>query len=346
MKISFFQYISQSQRLILYNLIADLLDDGVPLYDAISLICNDDGERVYGRSFIKKLSIIMDKMKSSSSVTDVLAGLVPPQDLTVLNAAERSGQLAQGLRMIISMVEKNNELVSKLRQSLISPVMLFIIVLLVIMGYSLQVFPTFLGVLPLKNWPAVTQSLYGFGVYLSNGGFITILVVSAIVITLIRLSMPFLSGAIRSRFIDKIPPYNYYRVIQLGVFLRMLSTLMLNNVPMVDAFNLMKERASPFMTYHLNAFTQNMKSGRSYKESLDTGFLTNEMLLTVNVYAGMDSFSETVKKMAEKCDIKIKNDIETLSGILKNLSLVTLSVSVVWIFGAIFSLVDKLGSGV
>lgn len=346
MKISFFQYISQSQRKILYNLLADLLDDGVPLYDALNLICNDDGERVYGRAFIKKLTLIMDKMKSSSSVTDVLEGVVPPQDLTILNAAERSGQLSQGLRMIISMVEKNDEIVSSLRKSLISPIMLFVIVLLVIMGYSLQVFPTFLGVLPLQNWPPITQSLYGFGKYLSEGGFVTIMVIFVIVIVLIRASMPLISGNIRSLIIDKVPPYSYYRIMQVGVFLRMLSTLMLNNVPMVDALNLMKERTSPYMGYHLSKFTNNMKSGRSYKESLDTGLLTPEMLLTVNIYAGMDSFNETVKKMAEKCDDKIKTDIEKLSGILKNLSLVTLAVSVVWIFGAIFSLVDKLGSGV
>ncbi len=167
MKISFFQYLSQKNRLVIYNILADLLDDGIPLYTALTLIQNDEGEKVYGTAFIKKLRIIVDKMKSSSSVTDVLTGLVPPQDLTVINAAEKSGQLAQGMRMLVTMLEKNTELIALLRQALISPVVLFIIVLFVIAGYALEVFPTFVGVLPVNQWPQVTQSLYGFGNYLA-----------------------------------------------------------------------------------------------------------------------------------------------------------------------------------
>ncbi len=128
MKITFFQYISTNHRKKLYNLLADLLDDGVPLFDALNLIASD-GEKVYGLRFIKNLNTIISKMKSSSSVTDVLNGLVPPQDITVINAAERSGQLSQGLRMLIAMVEKNAEIVTTLRNALIMPIMLFIVVL-------------------------------------------------------------------------------------------------------------------------------------------------------------------------------------------------------------------------
>ncbi len=345
MKISFFQYISTNHRKKLYKLLADLLDDGVPLFEALNLIASD-GEKVYGTAFIKNLNAIISKMKSSSSVTDVLSGLVPPQDITVINAAERSGQLAQGLRMLIAMVEKNDEIVSTLRKALIMPVMLFIVVLLVIMGYSLQVFPTFVGVLPINKWPLVTQMLYFFGNYLASGGMITILLGALAIVVSIRISMPLFKGEIRTRIIDQFPPYSYFRIMQLGIFLRMLSTLLLNGIPMVEALNLMKERASPFLSYHLDSFTANMKVGRNYNDSFDSGFLTHEMLLTVKIYAGMDAFSETVKKMAEHCDEQIMEKIDKLSSILKNLSLVTLALAVVWIFGAIFSLVDQLGSGV
>ncbi len=214
------------------------------------------------------------------------------------------------------------------------------------MGYSLNVFPTFVAVLSVDKWPQVTQALYFFGNYLAAGGMITILVMAFLIVMGVRLSMPLLKGSVRTRFLDPFPPYSYYRLIQLGLFLRMLSTLLLNGIPMVEALDLMKERASPFLAYHLGIFTGNMKVGRNYNDSFESGFLTHEMLLTVKIYAGMDSFSETVKKMAEHCDSQILGQIDKLSGILKNLSLVTLALSVVWIFGAIFSLVDKLGTSV
>ncbi len=341
----FFQFINQKNRLILYRLLSDLIDDGIPVFDALVLVKNEGGQSVYGRNFIKSLDRIIFNMKTVSSVTKALDGIIPPQDLTVLNAAEQSGQLSNGLRMLVSMIEKNNNISSLLKKSLLTPTILVIVVLFVIMGYSLQVFPTFLGVLPITQWPEVTRALYTFGIYLSNGGLITIFISSIVIGFFVWISMPLMSGKVRNEMLDKIPPYNYYKEIQVGLFLRMLSTLMLNGVPMVDSISLIQERASIWLKSHLSLFETNMKKGVSYKEALNTGFLTNEMLLTIALYANLDSFSLTVKKMSDISEIKIIGDIEKLSGILKNISLIMLAGSVIWIFGAIFSLVDKLGSG-
>lgn len=139
----FFQFINQKNRLILYRLLSDLIDDGIPVFDALVLVKNEGGQSVYGRNFIKSLDRIIFNMKTVSSVTKALDGIIPPQDLTVLNAAEQSGQLSNGLRMLVSMIEKNNNISSLLKKSLLTPTILVIVVLFVIMGYSLQVFPTF-----------------------------------------------------------------------------------------------------------------------------------------------------------------------------------------------------------
>lgn len=324
---------------------SDLIEDGVPLYDALLMLKNKDGEAVYGRVFIKQMNTLVDNMKKSASVTESLTGLVPGQDLMIINAAEQSGQLSDGLKMLVDMIVKSNAISSNVKKSLVTPVLLFVVVLFVIMGYSMQVFPTFLGVLPITQWPSVTKSLYGFGTYLSEGGLVTILLSSFVITAIIRASMPILYGKYRTLILDKIPPYNYYRQIQLGIFLRMLSTLMLNNIPMVDAIELIKSKSSIWLRSHLNSFNDNMKKGKSYKDSLDTGLVTKEMLLMINIYSGLDSFTVTVKKMADEIDFKINSDVNRLSVILKNVSLVVLASAVIWIFGAIFSLVDKLGAG-
>ncbi|WP_269748185.1 type II secretion system F family protein [Enterovibrio coralii] len=218
MKNLFFQYLSRKGRLELYKLLADLIDDGVPLYNALQMLKNKEGEKVYGKTFIKKMDIIIGNMKKSSSVTDALVGLVPPQDLMVINSAEESAQLSSGLRTLVEMIEKNDEISSALKKSLMAPIILFSVVLFVIMGYSLQVFPTFLGVLPFEQWPGVTKSLYSFGEYLANGGMVVIFGVAIGISIIVYSSMPILKGRFRNEVLDKIPPYNYYRVIQLGLF--------------------------------------------------------------------------------------------------------------------------------
>ncbi|PAR92343.1 type II secretion system F family protein [Vibrio cholerae] len=345
MKKSYFQYISKKNRLILYKLLADLIDDGIPLYDALIMLKDKDGELVYGKLFVKKLSMIIENMKNSSSVTESLMSLIPEQEIMVIHAAETSGQLPDGLRMLVSMTEKSNEISSSIKKSLLTPILLFIVVLFVIMGYSLQVFPTFLNVLPLSQWPGVTQGLYNFGMYLSDGGLFTIFLFFITLMIVVMISMPLLKGTIRTKFLDKIPPYNYYLDIQQGLFLRMLSTLMLNNVPIADAIELIESRSSKWLSSHLTLFYFNMKEGKSYQDALDTGFLNKEMLLIIKIYSGLDSFAITVKKMADNIECKIVDDIKKLNAILKNIALIGLASSVIWIFSAIFSLVDKLGAG-
>ncbi len=344
MSFSSLKYISQKNRLVLYNLLLDLLNDGVLLYEAMLMINSDEGRRVYGSRFIDKLSQLIDKMKTSSSITEVLTDFVPHEELLILNASERSGQLINGLSIIISLIEKNQKIKNLLFRALITPVILFVVILLLITGYSQHVFPTFESVMPVIQWPNITQNLYGFGNYLAGGGLIQLFIFIVGMTFLMSASMSRLSGSFRVNVLDKFPPYTYYRMFQLGFFLRMLAALMLSGIPLADAVNLLKKHSTPWMNKHLCQISDNMKAGKNYKESLDTGLLTDELLLTIKVYSGLDSFTETVGKMAGKLELRIVADIKKLSKHLKSAALIGLSLAIAWVFVAIFSLVDKLGS--
>lgn len=346
MNFSFIQYFSPKNRIVLYTILADLIDEGVPLFDALTLINSDEGHKVYGNSFITKLDTIIRKMKNASSIAEVLTDLVPPQDLLIINAAEKTGQLSKGLRMIIRILKLNSQIKTLIIHSLLPPVILFFVILCVIMGYTQEVFPTFISVLPLAEWPYVTRLLYDFGGYLVSGGLITITLVILSICILVYSSMPILRGSVRTNILDNIPPYNYYKDIQLGLFLRMLSSLLVTGVPMMEAIDLMKYKSSPWLGSHLQTFTQNMKLGKSYKDALDTGFMSNDILLTIKVYSGLDAFSEVVSKMADKSEESLISKINKLSTIMKNTSLIVLASVVLWIFAAIFNLVDKLGSSI
>ncbi|KJG56632.1 conjugal transfer protein [Photobacterium kishitanii] len=337
------RFISTKNRHKLYVLLSDLIDDGIPLYDALEMMYSD-GKNVYDKKFINDLSIIVEKIKNVSSVTTALNGLIPESELIVLNASEKAGQLSQGFRLLALTIEKNIEIKKLLLGSLVTPLLLFNVILIIISGYSLQVFPTFLNVLPYEKWPSVTQLLYSFGYYLYNGGYITILVVSTFICFILYKSLSFITGSIRDNVLDKLPPFNYYKGFQVVIFLRLLSTLMINGIPISDAIKLLEERSSRWLKYHLKQFSENMNKGISYKDALNTGLLSNEMLLTVSLYSSLSSFNMTVCKMADNSEFKIIETIKKLTSVLKNISLVMLAGAVIWIFSAIFSLVDKLGS--
>ncbi|CSD07030.1 toxin co-regulated pilus biosynthesis protein E [Vibrio cholerae] len=87
-----------------------------------------------------------------------------------------------------------------------------------------------------------------------------------------------------------------------------------------------------------------MQEGLDYKQALDTNLLDKKMLLTMAVYSELPNFSDVMQKLAIEANINLHKKIATLAGVMKNISLITLALSVIWIFGAIFSLVDKLSS--
>ncbi|EOW5061660.1 type II secretion protein F, partial [Escherichia coli] len=58
---------NKKQRVYLYQFCSDMLHSGLPIYDSINKL-RSEGESLLGKSFIKKLNILMNRMKSSPSV--------------------------------------------------------------------------------------------------------------------------------------------------------------------------------------------------------------------------------------------------------------------------------------
>ncbi|HAS3281059.1 TPA: type II secretion system F family protein, partial [Vibrio cholerae] len=53
--------ISKKYRLELYSMLVDLLNDNIPLYDALNKIQNE-GVGIYDKNFIKSIELIKDRM--------------------------------------------------------------------------------------------------------------------------------------------------------------------------------------------------------------------------------------------------------------------------------------------
>ncbi|MGL4381128.1 MAG: type II secretion system F family protein [Vibrio sp.] len=343
MNIKFTRYIKQAERLKLYNLLIDMIEDNIPFYTAMNVVINE-GKGVYSSSFIKKITLIASTMKESNSLADAFNGHIPNDELVLIRTAEVSGQLSEGLKTLINLVESNEKIKSILVKALVTPVILFLVVLFVIAGYSVNVFPTFLNVLPITKWPEVTSNLYHFGSYLYNGGIVVIVLFTIALTFVIKTLQPRLFGIVR-RVLDKTPLFYYYNRIQTAIFLNTLSALMLNNIPLTDALIIYAKNSSPWMRKHLEKMMHKMKSDSNYKNAFDVGLLSPSSLLVISIYSSLDTFSQTMKKLADKEQLLVINDVEKLASILKQCSTITLACSVIWIFTAIYSLVDKLGSG-
>lgn len=103
----------KKQRIYLYQFCADMINAELPLYDALQKL-RAEGEKLLGKGFAKRLEDLTSKMAKTTSIAMVFEGLVPESELSVINAAERSGSLADGFITTVNVINYNDELRKKI----------------------------------------------------------------------------------------------------------------------------------------------------------------------------------------------------------------------------------------
>lgn len=318
-----------------------MINANLPIYDSIIKLKNEGGS-VIGKSFIKKLNFLLDKMTNKESIASVFDGMVPKNELSLIYSAEKSGALASGFTSIVDVIKYKDQLMAKVIKSITFPMIMFILSLIVITGYALKVFPAFERVLPVERWPFVTSSLYNFGLSLYNGLWVYMLVFITIMTVIARFLMANLTGSIRDRFVDKVILFSTFKQLNASIVLNSLSGMLKNKIPINDALTILNLNANRWLKSHIKIMQINMAKGMNYGDALNTGLLNVHELLNISLYSALPSFHEVLTSVSEKSKVNINDKMDKLAAILKSFSTLILGGCVIWVFIALFSLSDQL----
>lgn len=332
---------SKKERLYIYEFSADMINAGLPLYNSIQKL-QEEGEKLLGAGFRKKLERLLEKMTASESISVVFEGLIPQEELGIIYSSEKSGSLADGFSSLVDNIRYRGMLMSSLIGAVTFPLIMMVLSLVVIAGYAVKVFPAFEKVINVSRWPGVTQALYGFGSALYNGLWVTILIAVVAGVFLLRFMMTHLSGSIRDRMLDRIIPFSVYKKLTSALILSNLSSMLRNNIPINDALDIIMLNSNRWLKSHVAKMQLNMSVGMPYGSALNTGLLGNEELLNISLYSSLPSFFDVLQSVSEKARVDIQVNIKKLSALLKSLSTLVLGGSVIWVFIALFALSDAL----
>lgn len=332
---------SKANRLYLYQFCADMINAQLPLYESLVKL-QTDGSTLLGKSFTKKLGILITKMKNGVSIASVFQGLVPQAELSVIHASERSGGLADGFLTLVSMINYNEMLRKQLVSAVIFPIIMSVLALIVITGYALKVFPAFEKVVPINRWPQITQNLYNFGNALYHGLWLIILLGVIGFFFFMKFLMGNLTGVLRDKYLDKILPFSTFKQIAASVFLNNLARMLKNSIPINDSLNIIALNSNRWQKWHVNEMLSKMTSGENYGDSLNTGLFGAEELLNITLYSSLPSFNEVLSAVSERSRTKIQEYIKKIAGLLKSLSTLILGGCVIWVFLSLYALTDAL----
>lgn len=315
-------------RISLYERLKSYIEEGFPVYDSLMKFKERYDKRKDFRG--KIIGIWLKKMQSGNSFKNAIAGWVPEAELNLISAGEDGSGLNFGLQEAVRFAQSSQNIKSTIKKGVTYPAVLFIVIIVFICMFSIQLAPTYLEILPLEQWPDSASSLYALSNFLvQNIG--KLVIIFALLGYIIMKTMGIWTGSIREIF-DKVPPWSVYKVYQGCAFLISLSSMMQSSVPLNDALLKIRKTSSPWLAQYIDQMLKNLRQGGKFGKNLDVGLLDQETADDVIDYADLGKFEQAIYSIGEKNLKEAVEQIDARMAIIKNVMLVLVGISVALIY--------------
>ena len=327
--------LSLSKRIGMYEKIQAFLEAKIDLVSSLKSIRDRYAARKDFRAVI--MSQWISELEQGRRFADALASWVPASELMLIEAGERGGALSAGLAeaVVLSTASQRNK--AAIIGGVAFPAALVGMLMGMLSMFQIKMAPVFKGLMPVAKWPESARLLDTISGFVYNQIYIVIGLLLAFVF-IVGKTMGTWTRAPRHIF-DKLPPWNIYRSYQASSFLIAMSSLMRAGVPAYNALKSMEKNASPWMKVHLDKMMAMMNlGGGNMGRALNTGLLDDEIAGDVEDYSRLGSFSDAIYILGSRSLEQGIVQIQARMGVIKNLLLVAVAGSIIWIYFASFGL--------
>lgn len=214
--------------------------------------------------------------QKGGSLSRMLQGIVPKTDEMVLAAIEHSDNVAQGLRLLGSVVVSQRRMNDVMLSAMIAPGMIFTVCLVFISILSYLVLPVFSEIIPPERWDAIGRSIYLIAYITRHFGLLILVGIIAAIAWFIW-SIQGWSGPRRAKF-DAYVPYRLFRDYYSSIFLSSLGLLLMSSETLMRTLEKLKRYASPWLRWHIVNITRRLlMSTTNYGEIFNTGIFGQEL---------------------------------------------------------------------
>ena len=220
-----------------------ILHAGVTVIQALQMI-TDQVTNKYLKKALDQTRILVEKGESLADAMRAQEGIFPDMLLNMVEAGEASGSLETSFCRMAEQFEKDNKTQSMIKQALIYPVVLLVVVAGVVVLMLTYIIPQFKDTLEGAGMdlPAITKIVMAMSNGMIHWWWLVLIIIVAIVVTF-RIWSKTESGAIiMGRVLLRIPLVGDLQIK--SAVARTLSTLMASGIPMVDAISIVTKLMS------------------------------------------------------------------------------------------------------
>ena len=299
--------ISNKRLLTFMHQMALMIRSGISLSVAMAVMCDTEKDK----NMLRILQEITANLYNGITLSQSLSSFktFPTVYVNIIQTGEANGRLDEAFDKCVSLLKKEITLKNKIKGAMIYPIFLLILTIALIIVMSIVVLPAFKDLFESfgSELPIMTQITMGISDVLLHYGWLVVLIIVAIVVTLrILYKKNYTFCMWWSTFQLKIPIIGeVLRLNQLTRFANMMATLTSSGVNILFALELSRDVVgNKFMSDCLNQVIEDVRIGTpinislsSYPKAFDPLFVS---MIRVGEESGM--LSDSLNKMADMYD--------------------------------------------
>ncbi len=342
--------VNLTQKAIFAKHLAMMLKSGLPITEALS-IAQDSArgklKKIIGE-ILKSVQAGQSLSKSFGLYPKVFSGLF----INATYAGETSGTLVENFENIAEQLEKEKELVSKIKGAMLYPVVVLIaaFVLGLVLAFLVlpKITPLFEG---LKiDLPITTRALIWFSHFIQANGLYFFLGIVAFVVFFLWLIKQKFSKPITHRILINVPIIkNITRNTILARFSRTLGMLLKSGVNIDEALEITKSTIGNYYYERaLDRVSQNVQKGTKLSDNLAQFEGLFPVMLTRMIKVGEESgkFEETLFYLANFYEVEVDTATKTLSTAIEPMLLIFIGLVVGFLALSIITPIYDVTSGI
>jgi len=286
------------------------------------------------------------RREMSETLAGAIGHWVPFEEVVLLEAAIRDGDYSTVLPDIEAVLKGRKGIAGAITGALLYPVLLFTASCILLTSFAQSIIPGFLQSLPKgQPLPSEAELVMNAGSILGDYWFAIIALVfgfaSLVPVLLVRWT-----GKGRE-YLEYIPPFSIYRMIQGVSFLKAYAVLRNSGLPQRESVEKILQNSKGYMRSRIMPVPVLIRGGKTFAEALSlTGHVfpspdINDELLTV---PDGEAEGKEINLIADDWLHENVQAVNKIGAALKAAGLVTIGTILITILGAIYGLQDLIAS--
>ena len=320
-----------------------MLDAGIPLMTTLDMLYTLYSQN--GRKPREPLALMVSewrkKLNAGKGLAGAMHGWVTLAEELIIEAGEQSNKLSKAMGDAVEADAASRDIRKAIINSLIYPVILLLVLVGMLWGFSTEIVPTFETILPAEEWTGNARRMYNVSEFVTTWmplvGMLTIGAITAAI-----LSLPVLTGPIRP-YLEYLPPWSVYKITQGASYMISLRAFIAAGTSVPNALRTMLRIGNPYFRERVTAIITRVNMGRNIGEAqMEAGFNFPDDSISgeVSIYSGLDHFDESLDVLAKEWINGARDRAQAVGKVLNNVMLFAVAGTVAMVATAMFELQD------